>query len=186
MGFDRRLVRAVWIAWAVGLIPCLCLAEPVMDQADREVQVPSHPERIVSGPWLLRHPAPWTCRSLARARELCDFLAVTVTPDAYVNKGPQRPVFSADQRAEVLAALSMVNAVAVNRWTTAEQTLRLLAPDIYVKGAEYERDASDPASAITLEVAACEKAGGRTVFIDEMVFSSSSLANRFYAPLFRG
>jgi rfaE bifunctional protein nucleotidyltransferase chain/domain len=124
-------------------------------------------------------------RYLARAREISDFLAVTVTPDAFVDKGPCRPVFSADHRAEVLAALSMVDAVAVNRWPTAEQTLFLLSPDLYVKGVEYEKAANDLATAIGVEAAACEKVGGRAVFIDEVVFSSSSLARRFYSPLLK-
>jgi rfaE bifunctional protein nucleotidyltransferase chain/domain len=125
-------------------------------------------------------------RHLGRARELCDFLAVTVTPDRFVGKGPHRPVFTAAQRAEVLAALAVVDAVAVNMWPTAVQTIRLLAPVIYVKGAEYEKLAEDQTTDMAAETAACEEAGGRVEYIDEVVFSSSSLAQLFYAPLVGG
>src|SRR5438045_1855969 len=53
-------------------------------------------------------------RHLQRAREEGDVLMVTLTGDAYVNKGPGRPVFSEDLRAETLAALACVDFVAVN------------------------------------------------------------------------
>ena len=125
-------------------------------------------------------------RYLALARRHCDFLAVTVTPDAYVNKGPDRPVFPAEQRAEVLAALGMVDAVAVNRWPTATETLRLLAPRVYFKGMDRVLEAEDPSTAMYAEAEVCRAAGGRVEFLDEIVFSSSSLAKRFYSRLVDG
>src|SRR5690606_28480361 len=85
-------------------------------------------------------------RYLAAARQLGDVLIVTVTPDAWVNKGPRRPVFADHERAEMLAALRCVDAVAVNRWPTAEQTLALLRPHVYAQGAEYRDSADDPAT----------------------------------------
>ena len=58
-------------------------------------------------------------RHFAAARNLGDILVVTVTPDRFVNKGPHRPVFSEDLRAEAIAALETVDFVAVNRWPMA-------------------------------------------------------------------
>ena len=52
-----------------------------------------------------------------------DILVVTVTPDKYVNKGPDRPVFNQSLRAEALAALQSVNFVAINKWSTAIETI---------------------------------------------------------------
>lgn len=124
-------------------------------------------------------------RYLARARERCGFLAVTVTPDAFLNKGTHRPVFPSEQRAEVLAALSMVDAVAVNRWPTAVETLAMLRPALYFKGQERQAEMDVPATVMHAEGLACRAAGGTVVFIDEIVFSSTSLAMRYYSPLVR-
>ena len=56
------------------------------------------------------------------ARRQGDVLVVTITPDIYVNKGPNRPEFPESYRAQMLAALEMVEAVAINRWPTAVET----------------------------------------------------------------
>ena len=72
------------------------------------------------------------------SRKMGDILVVTVTPDIYVDKGLDRPVFNQNLRAESIAALECVDYVSINKWHTAEETLRLLRPDIYVKGQEFE------------------------------------------------
>jgi cytidyltransferase-like protein len=124
-------------------------------------------------------------RYLGQARRRCDFLAVTVTPDEFVAKGPLRPVFPEGQRAEVLAALCMVDAVAVNRWPTAVETLKLLRPARYFKGEGRRAELADPSTAMHAEAQACGSWGGEVEFIDDLVFSSTSLAMRFYSPLLR-
>src|SRR5271170_4764857 len=53
-------------------------------------------------------------RHLEAARKLGDTLIVTVTADRFVNKGPGRPVFNAELRAEMLATLEYVDWVAIN------------------------------------------------------------------------
>ena len=112
-------------------------------------------------------------RYLAAARGLGDVLVVTVTPDRFVGKGAGRPVFPAEQRAELLAALRVVDAVAVNRWPTAVDTLHLLRPAVYAKGAEYRDAAEDPSSPVGRERAAVEAGGGRLALIDGEKFSST-------------
>jgi rfaE bifunctional protein nucleotidyltransferase chain/domain len=77
---------------------------------------------------------PGHIRLLEAAKQEGDVLVVTVTPDKYVNKGPGRPVFNQRLRAETLAALQCVDFVAINEWPTAIETIRLLKPDVYVKG----------------------------------------------------
>src|SRR3990172_6474611 len=72
------------------------------------------------------------------AKKMGDVLVVTVSPDIYVDKGDGRPVFNQTLRAESIAALECVDYVAINRWPTAVETLRLLRPNIYVKGQEFE------------------------------------------------
>ncbi|HYD49823.1 MAG TPA: PfkB family carbohydrate kinase [Terriglobales bacterium] len=117
-------------------------------------------------------------RHLEAARRLGDALVLTITPDHYVNKGPDRPAFSERLRAEMLAALDCIDLIAINRWPTAVETIRLLRPDVYVKGVEYQETQRDVTGGIDAELAAIEAIGGRLAFTDELTFSSSNLLNR--------
>lgn len=116
-------------------------------------------------------------RHFREAKKLGDVVVVTVTPDRFVNKGPHRPVFPEDLRAEAVAALECVDYVSVNRWPTAIETIHLLRPNLYVKGAEF-RERKDLTGAIALEEAAVQAVGGRLELTDEIVFSASNLVNR--------
>ncbi len=118
-------------------------------------------------------------RYLRAAKEHGDLLVVTVTPDEYVDKGPGRPAFNQDLRVEGLAALDCVDYVAVNRWPTAEETLRLLRPNYYAKGSEFRDPGSDMTGKIGREARVAREVGTELVFTDEIVFSSSNLINRY-------
>ena len=122
-------------------------------------------------------------RHLELARELGDILVVTATPDRYVNKGPHRPVFNEQLRAEALAALDCVDYLAVNKWPTAVEAIRLLKPDYFVKGADYKDAEKDVTGGIELEEAAVKAVGGQISFTDDITFSSSHLLNRHLSPL---
>src|SRR4051794_35405598 len=76
-------------------------------------------------------------RHLEHAKKYGDILIVTLTADVHVNKGPDRPVFGQDLRAEAIAALGCVDYVAINRWPMAVEIIQLLKPHFYVKGVEY-------------------------------------------------
>ena len=118
-------------------------------------------------------------RHLEEARRHGDLLVVTVTADAYVNKGPGRPVFSEQLRAQMVAALEHVDAVAVNHTPTAVAALHAVRPDVYVKGSDYANAAEDVTGGIVEERTAVEAHGGRIAFTDDIVFSSSSLINKY-------
>jgi rfaE bifunctional protein nucleotidyltransferase chain/domain len=117
-------------------------------------------------------------RHFEKARSLGDRLVVTVTPDCYVNKGPHRPVFGEQLRAEAVAALTCVDMVAINRWPTAIEVIRLLEPDCFVKGSEFKDTSVDLTGAVAEEKAAVEALGGQMVFTEDLTFSSSHLINR--------
>jgi len=122
-------------------------------------------------------------RYFEQARQMGDVLIVTLTPDKYVDKGPTRPAFSEKLRAEALASLNYIDYVAINLWPTAEETLRLLKPDIYVKGSEFKNTASDMTEKIAKEEAVIREIGGILAFTDDIVFSSTNLINRFFSSL---
>ena len=120
-------------------------------------------------------------RHFEEARKMGDVLVVTLTQDEYVNKGPQRPAFSQDLRAEVIAALNVVDYVAINRWPLASETIQLLRPDIYAKGPDYKVLENDITGGIIKEAEAIRSVGGEIRCTDDLTFSSSSLMNEHLA-----
>jgi len=125
---------------------------------------------------------PGHVRHLEAAKREGGILVVTITPDRYVNKGPNRPVFPEQLRAEQVAALKCVDYVAINKWPTAVEAIKMLRPDVYVKGSDYFDRESDITGGIILEEEAVRSAGGRIHFTDEISFSSSELINRYLSP----
>lgn len=113
------------------------------------------------------------------SKKMGDILIVTLTPDKYVDKGPGRPVFDQNLRTESIAALECVNYVAINKWPTAEETLRLLRPNIYVKGQEFQ-NLEDKTGKIQKEYAIIKEIGAEMRFTQEIVFSSTDLLNRYF------
>jgi len=111
------------------------------------------------------------------SKEMGDVLVVTVTPDIYVDKGPGRPVFNQFLRADSIAALECVDYVAINKWPTAEETLKLLKPDIYVKGQEFEK-LEDKTGKIQKQFEVVKEIGAELRFTHEIVFSSTELLTK--------
>jgi len=119
-------------------------------------------------------------RYLQRAQKEGDVLVVTVTADEFVNKGPGRPVFGEQLRAESLAALECVHYVAINHNVNAVDLLEKIRPALYVKGSEYRNHTDDITGNIALEIAAVEKHGGTIFYAEDITFSSSKLLNEHF------
>lgn len=82
-------------------------------------------------------------RYLAEARSLGDLMIVGINSDTSVRtlgKGPNRPVNGVDDRAEVLGALRVVDAVVVFDESTPERLIAELRPEVHVKGGDYNAD----------------------------------------------
>ncbi len=122
-------------------------------------------------------------RYFKQAKKFGDILVVTITPDQYVNKGPERPAFAQDLRAEAVASLSCVDYAAINQWPMAVEVIQALKPHFYVKGAEYKNAEKDHTKGILLEEAAIRLVGGELVFTEDITFSASNLIKR-YLPVF--
>ena len=76
---------------------------------------------------------------LLGARREGDALVVGLNSDASVRriKGPTRPVRAESERAVVLAALAMVDAVVLFEQDTPLELIQALTPDVLVKGGDY-------------------------------------------------
>jgi rfaE bifunctional protein nucleotidyltransferase chain/domain len=81
-------------------------------------------------------------RYLEGAKREGDRLIVAVNDDDSVRglKGPGQPVLPAADRAELVAALRVVDYVVVFPDRTVERLLRLLRPDVHCKGTDYTVD----------------------------------------------
>lgn len=110
-------------------------------------------------------------RHLQEAKQLGDILAVTVTADQYVGKGIGRPIFTAQERCEMLAALECVDYVAINNAPTAIPAILAMHPDFYVKGTDYV-DISCEEFKIAIEC------GTRVMFTDTLKYSSTDIIER--------
>lgn len=77
---------------------------------------------------------------LTEAKKLGDKLLIGLNSDASVRrlKGPNRPVCSEKDRAFVLSALRVVDAVTLFDEDTPEELIGIILPDILVKGADWE------------------------------------------------
>jgi rfaE bifunctional protein nucleotidyltransferase chain/domain len=114
-------------------------ASKVMNLADAAIWRRSVTGRVVftNGVFDLLHPGHVDV--LLGARRRGDALIVGLNSDASVRrlKGPERPVRSEAERAYVLAAMAMVDAVIVFGEDTPLEAILALRPDILVKGGDY-------------------------------------------------
>jgi D-beta-D-heptose 7-phosphate kinase/D-beta-D-heptose 1-phosphate adenosyltransferase len=120
---------------------------------------------------------PGHVRYLQEARALGDLLIIGLNADASVraNKGPSRPINSEDERAEVLAALACVDAVVIFGEQTPADIIRLIQPDVLVKGADWAADAIVGRDTV-------EARGGRVVRVAiEQGYSTTSIVERIRA-----
>jgi rfaE bifunctional protein nucleotidyltransferase chain/domain len=78
-------------------------------------------------------------RSFRDAKALGDILIVGINSDASVRsiKGDSRPIIDQKDRAELIAALEVVDYVTIFDESTPVAALSRLRPDIHCKGAEY-------------------------------------------------
>ncbi|MBP1741626.1 MAG: cytidyltransferase-related domain protein [Deltaproteobacteria bacterium] len=96
-------------------------------------------KRIVftNGCFDLLHPGHM--RYLYAARQLGDYLVVAVNTDRSVKaiKGANRPIQSQDERTELLAALSFVDAVVLFDEDNPLEVIQHLVPNVLVKGGDW-------------------------------------------------
>lgn len=77
---------------------------------------------------------------LAKAADLGDKLIVGLNTDSSVSKlkGPHRPIQDENSRLKIIASLGFVDGVILFSESTPLELIRLVQPDILVKGSDYE------------------------------------------------
>ncbi|MBX9950954.1 MAG: D-glycero-beta-D-manno-heptose 1-phosphate adenylyltransferase [Candidatus Obscuribacterales bacterium] len=79
-------------------------------------------------------------RILKQSKALGDILVVGINSDASVSalKGPERPINNQNDRAELLSSLECVDVVSIFDEGTPVEFIKVVKPDIHVKGADYK------------------------------------------------
>jgi len=131
-------------------------------------------QRVVftNGVFDLLHPGH--VRYLQAARAEGDLLVVAVNSDRSVraNKGPTRPVIPERERAEIVGALRVVDAVVIFDDETPQAIVDRLKPDVLVKGADWAADAIVGRETV-------EARGGRVVRVPiEQGWSTSAIIKK--------
>jgi D-beta-D-heptose 7-phosphate kinase/D-beta-D-heptose 1-phosphate adenosyltransferase len=127
---------------------------------------------FTNGVFDLLHPGH--IRYLQAARLLADLLVVGLNADRSVhrNKGPARPINRQEERAEVVAALACVDAVVIFEEDTPDAIIRLVQPDVLVKGADWPADQIVGRDTV-------EARGGRVVLIPvEQGYSTTAIVEK--------
>lgn len=110
------------------------------ETAIRRLQAAGRTVVLTNGVFDLLHPGH--VRYLTSARGHGDALIVAINSDrsARANKGDGRPLIPERERAEVLAALTVVDGIVIFDEDTPHSLIVRLLPDVLVKGADWPAD----------------------------------------------
>ena len=111
---------------------------------------------------------------LNRAADLGDVLVMGLNTDASVSKlkGPHRPIQDEQWRLTIIAALQCVNAVVLFNEETPYELIKLVQPDVLVKGSDYK-----PENIVGYDIVIAK--GGQVKTIDYLPgFSTSEIEKR--------
>lgn len=117
----------------------------ILSRADLQTQLARHKKNcrqivLANGCFDILHAGH--VRYLEGARREGDVLVVAINSDSSVCglKGPGRPIFSAQARAELVAALAAVDYVVIFDEPDVRSLLRDLRPNVHAKGTDYTVD----------------------------------------------
>lgn len=135
---------------------------------------------LCHGTFDLFHPGH--LKHFEAAKAFGDILVVSITADAFVNRGPGRPVYNQVVRSQFIAGLACVDYVVVDESARPIKLLNRLRPNIFVKGGDYEDQATQKSSLTCEERETVESYGGTMKFTHEdLIMSSSKLINDFFS-----
>lgn len=147
------------------------LNEAQLVRAAKEAQAQGKKIVFTNGCFDILHVGHVTC--LQMAKELGDYLIVAVNTDESVQKlkGPSRPINHLEHRMTVLAGLGVVDWVVPFADETPERLLKLIQPDILVKGGDYQLDQVVGADIV-------HAYGGEVRIVNSNITSSTSIIQR--------
>lgn len=120
---------------------------------------------------------------LAQSADFGNRLIIAINSDASVkglDKGTSRPIQDEYSRALIVAALSFVDAVIIFDEQTPLELIKLLVPDILIKGGDYDANCSDKLNKKYIVGSDVVKANGGKVEVIQFVpgFSTSKIEEK--------
>ncbi len=112
------------------------------------------------------------------AKKKCDYLFVSITSDEYINKGPNRPVHSINERLFFLQNIELIDHAFIAHGESAVNSINLIKPNFYFKGSDYKDNLSDKTKKIFYEITAVKKNKGKIIYTNEKQLSSSKIVNQ--------
>lgn len=106
-----------------------------------------------------------------------DLLVVSITSDEFVEKRPEGTFFSDTQRLKQLSFIDSIDYIVLSKSLSSVNIINKLKPDFYAKGSEYQKKENDTHNNLLKEIRAVKKNGGKIIFTNDEVFSSSRLLN---------
>ena len=111
---------------------------------------------------------------LSRAADLGDVLIVGVNADSSVkklNKGSSRPLQNEQSRATIIASLGFVGAVIIFEEDTPMEIIKMVQPDVLVKGGDWKPEAISGYEIVTAN-------GGEVISLDFVEGYSTTLIEK--------
>lgn len=149
------------------------VGEAELETALREARETDKTVVLTNGCFDILHPGH--LGYLRAAHGLGELLVVGVSTDdaAMRLKGPGRPLVTAEDRAEMIAALDPVDLVVLFGELRADDLMRRVRPDVYVKGGDYSPDSlpeAETAAELGIEVRMIDYRRGysTTALLDRM------------------
>ncbi len=108
-------------------------------------------------------------RYLQSAAKVGDILVLGLNGDASVTrlKGNNRPVYSQDERAEILAAFECIDYIVIFETDSVEALIKQVKPNVLVKGGDYTKDKVVGATFVQAQ-------GGQVIVLDHVPGRSST------------
>jgi rfaE bifunctional protein kinase chain/domain len=162
----------------------------VNKKIDNKIKTPQEIKQILNsqnktsimchGNFDLVHPGH--IRHLLYAKSKADILIVSITADNFINKIKKNSIIPENLRAQNLAALEMVDFVFVDFNETPIKNLKIIKPNFFIKGYEYQ-DKKNFNTAQEINIV--KKYGGEVIFSPgDVVFSSTILKTKLETRLF--
>tara|TARA_B100000686_G_scaffold204229_1_gene211075 strand:- start:31144 stop:32685 length:1542 start_codon:yes stop_codon:yes gene_type:complete len=120
---------------------------------------------------------PGHIRHLMFASSRADVLIASITCDAHITKGDNRPYVPEELRAINLSVLDMVDYVIIDNNPNPINNINIIKPDIFAKGSDYISDGIHPKT--LEEKKLVESYGGEIIFTPgDIVFSSTNIIDK--------
>tara|TARA_Y100000310_G_C20646546_1_gene796977 strand:+ start:1133 stop:1651 length:519 start_codon:yes stop_codon:yes gene_type:complete len=154
--------------------------------SEKVISVPMATERIEKlklegkkvglchGGFDLLHPGH--VKHFESAKTFCDVLFVSLTSDKFVKmrKGVDigRPVYPESLRAYMVACIEFVDNVVISDFNLGVDIIKLLKPNLYIKGPDYEGSAEDE---LMLEKEAIKSVNGEIIYTKDVKLSTTDI-----------